>query len=67
MRVFRRLNYGFAQARNRSPDPGILLRFRYPEHVQHLDLCRSSFKLHVKGKRVWFKVVVGMHIYPRHL
>ena len=33
--VFRRLNYGFAQAQNRSPESCGLLRFRYSRHVQH--------------------------------
>ena len=59
MRVFRRLNYGFAQARNRSP---------IPASCSGMSSIETS---DVKGKprqgaRVWFKVV-GMHIYPRHL
>jgi hypothetical protein len=32
--VFRRLNYGFAQAQNRSPE-SCWFRLRYARHVQH--------------------------------
>jgi hypothetical protein len=71
MRVFRRLNYGFAQARNRSPIPASCSGSGIPGMSSIETSADPPSNCTLKGKprqgaRVWFKVV-GMHMYPRHL